>query len=119
MAKSLSRKDISEIVTSDLRTERCENVSHLEIRDETVKSVRLVSHVLLFVTPWTIAHQAPLSMGILHARTVERVAKPSSRGSSQPRDRTQVSHIAGRFFTAEPPKQGLNNDVTWYIIIIL
>ena len=24
---------------------------------------------------------------------------PSSRGSSQPRDRTQVSHIAGRFFT--------------------
>ena len=24
---------------------------------------------------------------------------PSSRGSSQPRDQTQVSHIAGRFFT--------------------
>ena len=24
---------------------------------------------------------------------------PSSRGPSQPRDRTQVSHIAGRFFT--------------------
>ena len=43
MAKSLSRKDISEIVTSDLRTERCENVSHIEIWDETVKSVRLVT----------------------------------------------------------------------------
>ena len=25
--------------------------------------------------------------------------QPSSRGSSQPRDQTQVSHIAGRFFT--------------------
>ena len=28
---------------------------------------------------------------------------PSSRGSSQPRDQTQVSHTAGRFFTSEPP----------------
>ena len=26
-------------------------------------------------------------------------AIPFTRGSSQPRDRTQVSHIAGRFFT--------------------
>ena len=37
--------------------------------------------------------------GILHARILEWVAMPSSRGSSQPRDRTQVSLIAGRFFT--------------------
>ena len=32
------------------------------------------------------ARQAPLSMGILQARTLEWVAMPSSRGSSQPRD---------------------------------
>ena len=37
--------------------------------------------------PMTVAHQAPLSMGILHARILEWVAMPSSRGSSQPRDR--------------------------------
>ena len=37
--------------------------------------------------------------GILQARILEWVAMPSSRGSSQPRDRTQVSRIAGRFFT--------------------
>ena len=37
--------------------------------------------------------------GILQARILEWVARPSSRGSSQPRDRTQVSSIAGRFFT--------------------
>ena len=36
---------------------------------------------------------------ILQARTLEWVAMPSSRGSSQPRDRTQVCHIAGGFFT--------------------
>ena len=40
--------------------------------------------------------------GILQARILEWVAFPFpfSRGSSQPRDRTQVSHIAGRFFTS-------------------
>jgi len=38
-------------------------------------------------------------MGILQARILEWVAIPSSRGSSQPRDQTQVSCIAGIFFT--------------------
>ena len=48
--------------------------------------------------PWTVACQAPLSMGILQARILEWVAMPSSRRSSQPRDRTKVSCLAGRFF---------------------
>ena len=38
--------------------------------------------------------------GILQARILEWVALPFFRGSSQPRDQTQVSHIAGRFFTS-------------------
>ena len=37
---------------------------------------------------------------ILWARILEWVAFPFSRGFSQPRDQTQVSHIAGRFFTS-------------------
>ena len=37
---------------------------------------------------------------ILQARILEWVAFSFSRGSSQPRDRTQVSRIAGRFFTS-------------------
>ena len=37
--------------------------------------------------------------GILQARILEWVAFPFSRGSSRPRDQTQVSCIAGRFFT--------------------
>ena len=36
--------------------------------------------------------------GILQARILEWVAFPFSWGSSQPRDQTQVSHIAGEFF---------------------
>ena len=38
--------------------------------------------------------------GILQARILEWVAFPFSRGSFQPRDRTQVSYIVGGFFTS-------------------
>ena len=38
--------------------------------------------------------------GILQARILEWVAFPFSKGSSQPRDRTQVSRLAGGFFTS-------------------
>ena len=38
--------------------------------------------------------------GILRARILEWVAFPFSRGSSQSRNRIQVSHIAGGFFTS-------------------
>ena len=37
---------------------------------------------------------------ILQARILEWVAFSLSRASSQPRDWTQVSHIAGKFFTS-------------------
>ena len=39
--------------------------------------------------------------GIPQDRILEWVAFPVSRGSSQPRDRTQVSHISWGFFTAK------------------
>ena len=51
-----------------------------------------------FATPWTIACQPPLSMGFSRQEP-ERVAIPFSRGSSWTKDRSQVSCIAGRFFT--------------------
>ena len=51
------------------------------------------------VSPWTVACQASLSMGFSR-QEYWSVAMPSSRGSSQPRDWTHVSHIAGGFFTS-------------------
>ena len=51
--------------------------------------------------------------GVLPARILEWVAFPSSRGSSQPIDQTQVSRIASRFFTSwasrEPKKSELSS----------
>ena len=51
------------------------------------------------MTPHTVTCQDPLSMGILQARILEWGAMPSSQESFQPRDWTQVSCIAGGFFT--------------------
>ena len=45
--------------------------------------------------------------GILQARILEWLAMPSSRGSSPPRDGTQVSCIAGRFLTVWATRKAL------------
>ena len=48
--------------------------------------------------------------GILQARILEWVACPFSRGSSQPSDQTQVSHIASRFFTSWATREALTGE---------
>ena len=55
--------------------------------------VHAISHVQLFATPWIVAPQAPLSMGILQARILERIAISYSRGIFPTRDRTRLLHL--------------------------
>ena len=62
------------------------------------------------VTLWAVAHQAPLSMGILQARILEWVAMPSSRGSSPSRDQTWSSCI-GRWVLYH--QRHLGSPRTW------
>ena len=76
----------------------------------TLCCAQSLSHVWLFAIPWTVARQAPLSMGVLQARILEWVAMPSSRGSSQSRDRTLVSCNADRFFTISAIRKALWNS---------
>ena len=59
---------------------------HHRLSVHAAAAAQLLSRVRLFATPWTVAPQAPLSMGILQARILEWVAMPSSRESSRPRD---------------------------------
>ena len=66
---------------------------------------KVTSVVSYSATPGTVAHQAPLPMGILQARVLEWVAMLSSRGSSQPRDRMQVSSITADSVLAELPEK--------------
>ena len=51
------------------------------------------SRVWLFATPWTVAHQGPLTKGILQARILEWGTIPS-KGSSWPRNQTHLSHVS-------------------------
>ena len=55
--------------------------------------------------------------GILQARILEWVAIPFSRGSSWPRDWTQVSCIASRLFTILATKFDHNLSSSWYLVL--
>ena len=49
------------------------------------------------MTSWTVAHQAPLSMGILQAKILEWVAMPSSRGSGVIINRAAMNTCFGEY----------------------
>ena len=54
--------------------------------------------------------------GILQARILEWVAIPFSRESSQAKDRTHVSRIAGRFFTSQATREALLLSAEWNFV---
>ena len=66
----------------------------------------MLSCVQLFVTPWTVAHQAPLSMEFSRQEYWNGLPFPSPGDLLDPRIEP-VSFaflaLAGRFFTTEPP----------------
>ena len=73
-----------------------------ENRPKSDSTVPFTSHYTFIKSSSCTCNGSPpgsFVQGILQARILEWVAMPSSRGSSQPRDRTQVSRIAGGFFT--------------------
>ena len=55
--------------------------------------------------------------GILQARILGWVAVPSTRGCSQPRDETQVSCIAGGFFTSRATREAHRNKLSFVKVI--
>ena len=59
----------------------------------------MLSCVLLFATPRTVAGQVPLSLGFSRQEYWSGLPFPSPRDLPQPRDRTWVSLMAGGFFT--------------------
>ena len=48
----------------------------------------------LFATPWTVAHQAPLSLGFSRQEILEQGAITYSMGSSWPGDQTDISCVS-------------------------
>ena len=66
----------------------------------------VIQQCLILCDPMDCSLQGPLSLGVLQARILEWVAMPSSRGSSQLRDRTQVSctYTGKRIFKKKLPE---------------
>ena len=70
--------------------------------------VQLLSHVRLFETPWTIACQAPLSMGFSRQETWSALPFPPPGDLPDPGIEPTSPALAGRCFTAEPPGKLIN-----------
>ena len=83
---------------------------------ESEKVKVLVAQSCLFLcNPMDCSLPGSSVHGILQVRILEWVAIPFSRGSSQPRDWTWISYIAGRFFTIwttseDPSKYGMPHE---------
>ena len=82
---------------------RTMDIQHLTLSKHLLSKVLIMwLNVKVKVTQSCPTHCYPMEdivLGILQARVLEWVAFPFSRGSSQPRDWTQVYHIAGGLFT--------------------
>ena len=77
-------------------------VSDVEQSDSVVHTdmkVLVAQECLTLRDPVDYSPPGSSVLGILLPRILEWVAMPFPRGSSRPRDQTQVSCIAGRFFT--------------------
>ena len=69
----------------------------------------IANPVQFFCDPMECSLPGSSVHGISLAEILELVAISFSSGTSQPRDQTQVSYLAGRFFATEPPGK-------WFII---
>ena len=57
------------------------------------------------VTPWTVARQAPLSMGFSRQENWSGLPFPPPRDLPDPGMEPRYPALAGRFFTTEPPRK--------------
>ena len=76
--------------------------------------VLIVQSCLTLCDPVNCSPPASSVHGILQARILEWVAIPFSRGSSRPKNQTQVYWIAGRFFTVWATEAMLNQKAAFH-----
>ena len=68
-----------------------------------VVTVESLSHVQLFVTPWTIAHQSSLSMGFPRQEYLSGLPFPPPGDLPNSGTEPMSPALASRLFTTEPP----------------
>ena len=65
----------------------------------------MLSHVWLFVTLWTVAPQAPLSVGFPRQEYWNGLPFPSRENRPEPGIKPVSPALVGGFFTTEPPQK--------------
>ena len=79
----------------------------------------VLSRVLFFVTPWTVAHQIPLSMGFPRQEYWSGLLFPSPRDLPDPGIKPESPALAGRFFTtALPGKPGFSYSQFFFFFFL-
>ena len=84
----------------------------------------MLSHVQLVVTPWTVAHQAPLSLGFSRQEYWSGLPFPSPGDLPDPGIEPGSLVMTGRFFTTAPPTKkkkktkphNLNSPGLWTLV---
>ena len=91
---------------------------HTELSKSLTSSSKCqaLSCVWLTATPWTVAHQGPLSIGFSRQEYWSGLPFPPPGESSQPRDRTWLSCIEDRFFTMWPTREAHNETIPGFSI---
>ena len=79
------------------------------VHERDVVAVKSLSHVQLFVTPWTVAHQAPLSMGFPRQEYWSGLPFAAPGDLADPGIGGQGG-LEGEFFTTEPPEKPHERD---------
>ena len=85
-----------------------------EVREPKYSSL---SCVQLFLTPWTVARQGPLSMGLSRQKYWSGLPFPSPGDFPNPGIKLVSPALAGTFFTTEPPGKPYHWDSHWLILI--
>ena len=83
--------------------------SHGRCLDSKVSQVNLLSRVRLFSTPWTVAYQAPPSMGFSRQEYWSGVPFPSPEDLSKPGIEPKSPTLQADSLPSEPPGKPYNN----------
>ena len=70
-----------------------------------VLCVCVISHVQLFVTPWTVVHQAPLSLEFSRQEYQSGLPIPTPGGLPNSRIEPESPALQGGFFSTAPPEK--------------
>ena len=66
---------------------------------------QLLSYIQLFATPWTAAHQAPMSTEFFRQEYWSRLPFPPLGDLPNPGTESMFPALVGEFFTTEPPEK--------------